>query len=167
MAEGFNLDEVFAMAEQMERNGAAFYRKAAGYAREDARRLLLDLAAMEEDHQSTFADMRHQFAGKQQETLIDPQGEAAAYLDALMYGMVFDRDERGSEELGHDASLEKVLRHAIDMEKETIAFYKGIREVMGVELGADRIHAILMEEMSHVVQLTERLRSLASEDADA
>ncbi|HRS71257.1 MAG TPA: ferritin family protein, partial [Anaerohalosphaeraceae bacterium] len=59
MAITFNADEIFEMAEEIERNGAAFYREAAAKAsREDIKKMLLDLAAMEEGHEQTFAQMR-------------------------------------------------------------------------------------------------------------
>ena len=54
----FNADEIFEMAEQIERNGAKFYRKAAESIDSKSRDLLLGLAAMEDEHQKTFAAMR-------------------------------------------------------------------------------------------------------------
>ena len=54
----FNADEIFEMAEQIERNGAAFYREAAGITSDaDVKEMLLSLAAMEEGHQKTFAQI--------------------------------------------------------------------------------------------------------------
>ena len=55
----FNADEIFEIAEQIERNGAGFYRRAAE-AVEDSqkRRILLDLASREDEHEKTFAAMR-------------------------------------------------------------------------------------------------------------
>ena len=59
MSYDFNADNVFEMAEQIERNGALFYRQAANdVADPDAKQFLLDLAAMEDDHEKTFAVMR-------------------------------------------------------------------------------------------------------------
>ena len=52
----FNADEVFEMAEQIEVNGARFYRASADKF-PALKELLLELAAMEDDHQKTFAAM--------------------------------------------------------------------------------------------------------------
>ena len=55
MAIKFNANEVLAMAEQIERNAAAFYRKAASsHPAKHNQDFLLKLAAMEEDHERTF-----------------------------------------------------------------------------------------------------------------
>ena len=73
------------MAEQLERNGAAFYRRAAtadGLAT-DQQALLLRLASMEDDHEQTFREMRAELTGKEKApTVFDPDGEAALYLRA-------------------------------------------------------------------------------------
>jgi len=51
----FNADEIFEMAEQIERNGAKFYRRAAEQVTSpDGSELLLNLAVMEDVHEKTF-----------------------------------------------------------------------------------------------------------------
>ena len=88
----FNADEVFEMAEQIERNGAAFYRKAAENFRGlDLSKVLLDLAAMEDDHEREFRAMRLELPPKlRTEEKFDPTGEGALYLHAMVQGEVFD-----------------------------------------------------------------------------
>ena len=55
----FNVDEIFEMAEHIERNGAKFYRQAADIvATLQGKELLLGLAAMEDEHEKTYAEMR-------------------------------------------------------------------------------------------------------------
>ena len=55
----FNFDEVFEIAEQIERDGARFYRSAADkFSDSTARDKLLELAAMEDKHEKTFAAIR-------------------------------------------------------------------------------------------------------------
>ena len=52
----FNADDIFEIAEQLERNGATFYRTAAGAVTDaDAKGFLLKLAEMEDAHEKTFA----------------------------------------------------------------------------------------------------------------
>jgi rubrerythrin len=59
MSYDFNADEVFEMAEQLERNGAKFYHDAAeGDVGQSNKQMLLDLAAMEEAHEKTFKCFR-------------------------------------------------------------------------------------------------------------
>ena len=55
----FNADEIFEMAEEIERNGAKFYREAAQKAADkQVKQMLLDMAAMEDGHLVTFQQMR-------------------------------------------------------------------------------------------------------------
>ncbi len=59
MAAVFSADEVLEMALQIERNGAAFYRRAAQGADDpDAAVLLRELGKMEEEHESLFRRLR-------------------------------------------------------------------------------------------------------------
>jgi len=59
----FSADDVFEMAEQLEKNGAKFYRQAAAdVSGDEAKTLLKELAAMEDDHEKTFAAMRAELA---------------------------------------------------------------------------------------------------------
>ena len=79
----FNADEIFEMAEQMERNGEKFYKSAADTIDDEAhKKLLLELAVMEVDHEKTFKAMRSDLkAAEKSATVFDPEGEAALYLE--------------------------------------------------------------------------------------
>ena len=59
----FNADEVFEIAEQIERNGVKFYKSAAEKIQdEDKKKLLNDLAEMEVEHEQTFKALRSQLS---------------------------------------------------------------------------------------------------------
>ena len=96
MSIDFNADEVFEMAEQIERNGAKFYRKAADKTSDAAtKQELLDLAEMEDQHEKTFAAMRSELSGPEMAvTVFDPEGDAGRYLRAMADGHVFDLSDR-------------------------------------------------------------------------
>ena len=89
----FNADDIFEMAEQIERNGAKFYRTAAEkVADSSAKELLLWLAGMEDEHEKTFALLRADLSKKEKAaTVFDPEGESALYLRALADIEVFLR----------------------------------------------------------------------------
>lgn len=162
MAIQFNADEIFEMAEQIERNGAKFYRKAArGFESSDAKQLLGDLAAMEDQHEQTFAMMRKQLAaGEKVEMAFDPYGEAALYLKAMADGYVFNVKDDPSEKLTGQETLQDVLRTAIGLEKDSIVFYLGIKELVPSDLGKSKLDGIVKQEMSHIAILTKHLASL-------
>ncbi len=157
----FSADEILGIAEQIERNGARFYRKAAETISDSrAGKRLLGLAEMEDAHERVFADMRADLSGKELEpTAGDPWGDAALYLQGIADGNVFDVKQDLSEWLTGKQSKEDILKAAIGIEKDSIVFYTGIKEMVPQELGKDRIEAILKEEMGHLALLSSELSS--------
>lgn len=153
MSYDFNADEVFEMAEQLERNGAKFYHDAAeGDVGQSNKQMLLDLAAMEEAHEKTFKSMRTELTEKEKETTVfDPQGEAALYLRALA-------DTRVFFEKGIDVtSMREILKSAIEAEKDSIVFYLGMKDAVSESLGKGQIDGIIKEEMEHIKMLSKEL----------
>ena len=152
----FNADEIFEMAEQMERNGEKFYKSAAAKVGDEAhKKLLLDLAAMEVDHEKTFKAMRSDLkASEKSTTVFDPEGEAALYLRALVDTRVF------FEKKVDVSSMEKILKAAIEAEKDSIVFYLGMKNAVPEKLGKDRIEGIIKEEMGHIRLLSRELAQL-------
>ncbi|MFC1795127.1 ferritin family protein [Planctomycetota bacterium] len=157
----FNADEVFEMAEQIERNGGKFYRAAAEKF-PAVRDLLLTLAAMEDKHEQTFADMRAALSGKElQETVFDPDGQAQMYLRVMADGHVFDVKSDPAELLATKNTPEDVLKMAIGLERDSIAFYVGLKEAVSNKAGKDKVEDIIKEEMGHIVTLNQKLQDLA------
>jgi rubrerythrin len=149
----FNADDIFEMAQQLERNGAQFYRKAATSVKENAARDLLNhLAGMEEEHEKLFTQMRSQLKDSEKtSTVFDPQGEAAEYLKALADSRVF------FEKKIDTSSLEEILKEAITAEKDSIVFYLGMRDAVPEKMGQNRLEEIIREEMGHIRQLSKEL----------
>ena len=152
----FNADEVFEMAEQMERNGEKFYKRAAATIDDEPhKKLLLELAAMEVDHEKTFKAMRSDLkAAEKSATVFDPEGEAALYLRALVDTRVFFEKEIDV------SSMEKILKAAIEAEKDSIVFYLGMKNAVPDKFGKDKIEGIIKEEMGHIRLLSRELTQL-------
>jgi rubrerythrin len=153
MSYDFNADEVFEMAEQMERNGAKFYRDAAETtAGPSNKELLIGLAKMEEAHEKIFESMRAELtAAEKASTVFDPSGEASLYLRALVDTRVFFKKEIDV------TSMEEILKSAIEAEKDSIVFYLGMKEAVPEKLGSNRIETIIKEEMGHIRLLSKEL----------
>jgi len=115
---------------------------------------LLDLAAREDEHEKTFASMRANLADAERKTTVfDPEGQAALYLRAMADGYVFDIKADPIELFtGKEA-----------MEKDSIAFYLGMKEFVPQRFGRDRLDGIIKEEMGHIAILSKDLRSLKEE----
>jgi rubrerythrin len=166
MAFDFNVDEIFEMAEQIERNGARFYRTIAEKSpKGDVRNLFLKFAEMEEKHEKIFISMKGELADTDKKsTVFDPEGESAQYLRALADLRVFDenagKDFSFSEDLSEEENMKKVFMAAIGLEKESIVFYQGMKEFVPNSLGKNRIDDIIREEMKHIRILTNELMSI-------
>lgn len=152
----FNADEIFEMAEQMERNGEKFYKSAAATIDDPAhKKLLMELAAMEVDHEKTFKAMRSELkAAEKSATVFDPEGEAALYLRALVDTRVF------FEKKVDVSSMETILKAAIEAEKDSIVFYLGMKNAVPEKFGQDKIEGIIKEEMGHIRLLSRELAQL-------
>ena len=153
MSYDFNADDVLAMAEQMEINGAKFYRLAADSTSDPANnKFLLELAAMEDEHEKIFKAMRAELSEKEKEsTVFDPNGEAGMYLRALADTRVFFEKEIDV------TSMKAILTSAITAEKDSIVFYLGMKEAVADGLGKGRIDHIIKEEMGHIKLLSGKL----------
>ena len=161
MAMPFNADEVFEMAEQIERNGGKFYRAAAEKF-PAVSEMLLGLAAMEDQHLKTFANMRAELSGTEvEEPVFDPDGQAQMYLRVMADGHVFDIKADPVEQLAARNTPEDVLKMAIGIERDSIAFYVGLKEAVSHRAGKEKVEDIIKEEMGHVVTLNEKLQDLA------
>lgn len=156
MVYDFNADDIFEMAEQIERNGANFYRTAAESVTDaQAKELLLGLAGMEDEHEKTFALLRTELTEKEKKTtFFDPEDEAALYLQALADTRVFFEKEIDT------STMEKILKAAILAEKDSIVFYLGMQYLIPPALGKTKVEKIIKEEMVHVRILSIELASL-------
>ena len=152
----FNADEVFEIAEQIERNGAIFYRSVAEkVADNNKKRLLLDLAEMEDEHEQTFKNLRSELSQDEKTmTTFDPEDEAANYLRALAETRVF------YEKKIDTSSFEEILKTAITAEKDSIVFYLGMKDVVPAHLGKQKLDDIIKEEMGHIRLLSKELLEL-------
>ena len=157
----FNADEVFEIAEEMERNGAKFYVKLyKNTSNEDLKNILQNLIAMEKDHEKVFKEIRSKITKDEWKSSFDPDDQTVAYLRALVKGHVFDLKGDPSEVINEETTIAEVLKMAIQVEKESIVFYLGIKRVTPGEMGKDLIDKIISEEIGHVGLLTEQLEAV-------
>jgi len=155
----FNADEIFAMAVQIERNGQAFYQKAADIQKDDATRdYFLELVGMEKEHVTTFQNMREQFSEAGE--AMDLYDEAGQYLATMADGYKVEGSPKITAELTGEETMEEILRLAIGLEKDAVLFYLGMKDVVPEGLGKDKVDWIIEEEKQHLVTLTAKLKAL-------
>ncbi len=156
MSYDFNAEEIFEMAEQIERNGAKFYRMAAeSISDQESKDFLLKLAEMEDQHERTFKALKAELTPPGREsTVFDPSGEAVLYLQALADTRVFFEKEMDL------SSIRTILKEALTAEKDSIVFYLGMKDMVPEKLGKDKIDWIIKEEMAHISLLSNKLKDL-------
>ena len=158
---GFNANDVFEIARQIEKNGAAFYRNAAETVSDkisdkvsynDQKDFLLELAAMEDEHEKSFSELQKQLTeGEKGTTAFDPADENAAYLKALADMRVFADKEAPLD------SFKQIMLSAIQAEKDSIVFYLGMKAMVPEKLGKNRLDDIIKEEMGHIRLLAKKM----------
>jgi rubrerythrin len=152
----FNADEIFEMALKIEQDGEKFYRdSAARIADPEAIRLLLTLADMEVDHQRIFNGMKTALSAADKKAMtFDPNNESGLYLASLAKTKVFFEKDIDT------SALEGIFKAALAAEKDSIAFYLGMKDLVPAGSGREKIEEIIQEEMRHVRILGERLTAL-------
>jgi rubrerythrin len=156
----FNADEIFEMAEEIEVNGAKFYRASAEKF-PALKEMLLELAAMEDEHKETFAAMHAELSADEKEPpVFDPDGEAQMYLRVMADGNVFDTKADPVEKLAGCETPQDVLRAAIGLEKESIAYYTGLKASVSRAAGKDKVEKLIAEEIKHIALLSDKLNAL-------
>lgn len=163
MSTAFNADEVFEMAEEIEQNGAKFYREAAAKtANREVKETFLTMASMEDGHLRTFREMRKTLTEQEKgETAYDPYNEASLYLQALADSKGFEGMRSPTQKLTGKESVRELLEIAVEAEKNSVLYYIGLKNLVPAEAGRDRIEGIIREEIRHVADLRRRLTALS------
>jgi rubrerythrin len=156
MTNEFNADDIFEMAVKIEKNGAVFYRDAAGQVEEKkSKDFLLELARMEDEHGVIFSNLKKELTSREKmTTTFDPEDENILYLNAFADSKVFFKKEKP------DNNFKNILHCAIQTEKDSIIFYLGIKELVPEKYGRSKIDTIIKEEMGHIRLLAGKLAEL-------
>ena len=164
MTVNFTAFEIFEIAEQIERNGAKFYRDAAVAAKDKSiQRFFLQLSEMEDNHERIFADMRKSLENEGDDTKVfDPNNEMIYYLKAMAKSAGWEGKAAPRVEFTGRETPVQIIKTAIEAEKTSIDYYLGLKEFVTSQAGKKKVDAIIKEEMSHVVTLHKHLEQLGS-----
>ena len=151
MTTTLNAFEVFEIAEQIERNGAKFYRRAAKISGEPGiRNMFLGLVEWECRHEQVFARMRKSLSKQSRELRTFKPEQMPPDTKAMAGLAVFGIRPNPADELTGRESAADILRKAIEKEKDSIVFYNGLKEFVSARAGRDKIDDIIREEMHHI-----------------
>lgn len=154
----FNIDEIFQMAEQIERNGAKFYSQAANYATNPRMKSLLEeLAAFELQHEQVFKKLHTELKFHQAAVVYDIDENAEAYLQALASDYIFPADLDPKTIIKPETSVRELLDFAIRLEKDSIVFYYGLEKLLVNPMDVQQVEAIIKQEFGHINQLNQMM----------
>lgn len=161
MAINYNADEIFEMAIKAEKNAEKMYSDLAEKHNDpEVSAELKKLAEMERNHKNIFTKMREDLPEAQRNAIFDPHDDAAKYLQAVADAEVAEGSPKVAAKMTGDESFKDIIKLAIQLEKQAILFYLGIRDMVPERLGKDKVEGVIREEQNHVVALSERLKSL-------
>lgn len=158
----FNADEIFEMAEQIERNGARFYRDAAKQVPDaGTQKFLEDMGEMEDTHLAIFSAMRSGLSTSDAEMLtFDPDDQGARYLQAMADAHGTEGRISVDEPLTGKETLEEIIQIALRAEKNSVCFYLGLKDLVPSDSGKAQVGKIIKEEMGHIAVLQTKLTAL-------
>ncbi|MFO7986443.1 MAG: ferritin family protein [Desulfatiglandaceae bacterium] len=166
---GFNADEVFRIAIEIEKNGITFYQKAKDVLQSDKLSPVFShLKEEEEKHLNSFQDMRAKLPEEaKRKTDYDPSNdvqrnadeEINQYIRDMADMNVFRKPENVDRYISNLRHVEDALRLAIQFEKDSITFYLMLRDLTGEGKGRDFVDDIIAQEGEHLRSLSRELRN--------
>ena len=158
----FNADEILQIAEEIEKDGAIFYRNAAEKTVDpNSKKLLQNLAEKEVQYEKAFAEMRkHLSRQEKEETNYDPDHEDAMYLQTMADKFVFSWMKEPFVALSGTESTEMILWKAIELKKDAIVFYLRMKEMVPHKFGREKVDEIIRQELRHITDLSRELAAL-------
>ena len=150
----FTIADLRSIAEQIERNGAATYRKAGKMATDPELKHLLNWMADEEQRHLQWFE---QLSAPSQATcgMAELENMGRALLQEIMTQQTFSLDEH---QLNQSDSIADLLAKSKEFEEDTILFYELLRDFLHDEQTVRKLDLIIAEEREHV----HRLRTAAS-----
>ena len=150
--------EVFEIAEQIERNGAKFYRRAATlFDDSEVCQLFNKLAGWEVEHENIFREVSKKVFGSDA-AFRSFRSESALPDPKVMAGLaIFGIRMEPTEELSGKENQDDILKRAVEKEKDSIVFYNGLKDFLSDPADRAPVDRIITEEMKHIRVLHELL----------
>ena len=161
-----NTLEIYEIAEQIEQNGARFYKRAAEIFEEPViRKIFLRLADWELKHKRIFAGMKKQYSQLNPDTGASESEQQLPEAKVMAGLAVFGIKPNPSDELDGEEEISDILRTAVEKEKDSIVFYSGLKDFTSTEPAKNKIDEIIREELRHIKilsKLGKRIDSVGS-----
>jgi rubrerythrin len=143
------------MAIASERNATKMYSDLAKkYENQEIGKNLAKIAEIEAKHVDLFVAMRRELPESMRTAVFSPDNKAAMYLQTISITNINEGSSEAISEMAEKKTISEILDMAIELEKEAILFYLGIKDAVPERLGKDMVDRIIKEEQNHVVMLS-------------
>lgn len=153
---GFNADEVFQIAIEIEENGKTFYEKALAVVDDpQVQTVFKELALQEIGHQKKFQELKRSLpaqAGSGQ--VQDPDRQLGDYIKMMADQHVFRTSAGVEQRLKAVTNTLDALRLAIEFEKDSVIFFLTMQDATDATQGRDLIGLLVKEEQEHLRRLS-------------
>jgi rubrerythrin len=162
MAISFSADEVFEMGMDVERNGEAYYRKAAELTKNaHIKAIFIDLMKQEQQHYIVFKNLKDKLPPRASlPTVADPDSEEYLYLDALVKSRLFNNVHEAETLASKVGSALEALKAALNFEKDTVLFFQTMKSMTDERLGRSEIDWLIEQEHNHIVRISKAMKEL-------
>ena len=148
----FRATELMDMAIRIEKQGQAFYQACLSTTGNERMRTVFGyLLKQEIEHARVFSRMKANLKPDQPLPESYP-GELHHYLDAFVKGEIFDDPEAAEKLVQTLEDEEDAVEAALDIEKQSILFYSGIKSMIR-RIEAEEVDRIIAEEHDHIRRL--------------
>ena len=153
----FTAHEILDLAIQLEENGEAVYREAAGRAEnEDIRELLLWMAEEEVQHTRCFKELKREIESRSINPFMEEMSRKV--FGGILGDKSFSHREVNFAEINRAEDLIKVF---IEFEKDTVLFYETLIPFIEDNHTLNYVTKIIAEENDHIKKLHEVLADKA------
>lgn len=157
----FTADDIFDVAESMERNASEFYREAAERASDEAtRKVLLHVASAEDEHLEVFQRMRRKSRTEEGMLVYEADDRSATYLQTMADARGWEGRKSPFEDLSGQETPREIIEIALNAENESVAFYCGLKSLIATEADEEMVEKIILEELGHISVFLKKLKSL-------
>lgn len=158
-----NVDEVYQVGVEIEKNGRAFYQAAAAATADPAVRALCEgLAEWETRHVELFEKLRRELPPESREGgAFDPADEEGQYLRAAADDHVFRKGTDIAALVAKCHTPRALLDLAIQFEKDSVVYYTAMKQLMPVCEACGSVDALIAEELRHIGMLTAQRSKVA------
>ena len=92
--------------------------------------------------------------------IFDPDNQSAMYLQTMADARGWEGKITPTKELTGNETIKEIVEIALNSEKESVVFYYGLKDMVPVKAGRDKVEAVIREELSHITMLLNILKTL-------